>query len=61
MTTIKMPVVTWALGDVEQHELSGVSISIRPLYYRQHDGQMVRAGDIKRDYAEPLMKALADR
>lgn len=57
MKAIKIPVVKWALGDIQQQQYSGVTISIRPLYYRQN-GQMVRIGDIKRDYAEPLMTAL---
>lgn len=58
MKEITVPDVKWALGDIQQQEFSGVTISIRPLYYRRHDGQMVRIGDIKRDYAEPLMTAL---
>lgn len=57
MKPIKVPTVTWALGDIQQQEFSGVTISIRPLYYNQN-GQMVRIGDIKRDYAEVLMRAL---
>lgn len=57
MKPIKVPEVTWALGDIQQQEFSGVSISIRPLYYNQN-GSMVRVGDIKRDYAETLITAL---
>lgn len=57
MKIIKVPELKWALGDVEQQTFSGVTISIRPLYCNKN-GQMVRIGDIKRDYADPLMRAL---
>jgi hypothetical protein len=57
---IEVPVVTWALGDIQQENFSGVTISVRPLYYRQR-GQMVRIGSIKRDYADVLIHALNER
>lgn len=50
---IKVPEITWALGDTEQHTISGVTKLIRPIYYKGR-----RVGEIDPDVAEPLMKKL---
>lgn len=49
--------ILWQLGNIQQQEFSGVTTSIRPLYHNVR-GQMIRVGDIKRDYAERVLRAL---
>lgn len=59
MKVIKVPAVTWVLGDREQATVSGVTTTTRPLYYRPTGATgVVRIGSINPDYAEPLMTAL---
>lgn len=57
MKIIKVPEVRWALGDPEQATVSGVTKTVRPLYYNVA-GRMMRVGSINPDYTETLMTAL---
>lgn len=60
MKEIKVPVVRWVLGDAEQATYSGVTTTVRPIYYYQKGStEAIRAGSIRPDYAGPLMEALS--
>jgi hypothetical protein len=54
--TIRAPRVVWSLGDREQSTHSGVTITVRPLYYKGR-----RIGEINPDYADVMFAALASK
>ncbi len=58
-STIKVPTVTWALGDREQETRSGVTVEVRPLYFRPGGQEAaVRVGTFNPDFAERVLQAL---
>jgi hypothetical protein len=60
-TVVKVPKVTWSLGDREQLVLhDDVILEMRPLYY-QPGVKRVRVGLISPDYADALIRVLTSK